>query len=439
MDMTAESPLTAGTHAPLGILAGGGGLPEQIARSAIASGRSVHIVAIEGEAASAITLFPHTWVNWGSIGRMSTSLRSAGVRDLIIVGSVTRPDLRNVRPDFGLVRALPTIFRLMGGGDDHVLRNVVRFFEAQGFQVRGIADVAPELLVATGALGRIVPTQHQIADAARGFQLIEALGGADVGQAVVMREGRALAIEAAEGTDRMLARLGDGGDRRAAGGVLVKGPKPGQELRIDLPAIGPRTLQLAAEIGLAGVAVASGRVLIAERDATITAGDAKGLFVAGVDVPHGAGASKSPRTPALAPVTRAVPDEAGRRDMARALGVLVASAPFAATAGVVVVRRHVIAIETGEGLIAMFARTMTLRQWGATVRSKRRGALALAATCRDAATLDAALQAAAEAGLAGVVLSSGFAAELVDRAATIAGPLGLAVVEAKGPWPEQML
>ena len=422
MDMTTE---VAAKLGPLGILAGGGGLPEQIAASAVAQGRAVHIVAIMGEAAPGIEKFPHTWVNWGSIGRMSASLKSAGCRDLIIVGSVTRPDLRKVRPDLGLIRAIPTIIRLFGGGDDHVLRNVVRFFEAQGFIVRGVAEVAPHLLMATGAIGRNVPDPAIAADIDRGFALVDALGFADVGQAVVIKGGRVLAIEAAEGTDRMLVRLG--AEKRAQGAILIKRPKPDQELRVDMPAIGPRTVELAAEIGLVGIVVEAGRVLIAERAGVIEAADRCGLFVAGV-VAHTAPTLVRP-VGAFKLVNRLMPQAPLRQDTIRACGVVAALASFASTAGVVVVRNHVIAIETGEGLEAMFARVNVLRQWGAKAGSKRRGVLALSGAGLTASSVATIVTAAAKAGLAGLVLPSGIATNVADQFGQVAERQGLSVTE----------
>ncbi len=421
-----------GSKSPLGILAGGGGLPEQIAGSAVARGRAVHIVALDGEAGPGIEAFPHTWVNWGGIGRMTASLKAAGCRDLIIVGSVTRPDPRKVRPDFGLIRAIPTIIRLFGGGDDHVLRNVVRFFEAQGFDVCGVADVAPELLVGTGPMGKIAPAPVFTADADRGFALIDALGFADVGQAVVIRHGRILAIEAAEGTDRMLARLVESGTSTAAGAILVKRPKPGQELRVDMPVIGPRTIEHAGRCGLAGIAVEAGRVLVAERTQVVAAADRGGLFVVGMQAaPH---RTQMQRTLSFALLNRRPVDDRVRPDMARAAEVVSVLQEFAATAGVVVVRRHVIAIETGEGLEAMFTRVKTLRQWGATARSKRRGILALSAAGIEAAGVESCVAAAADAGLAGIVLPGEIALDTVDRAGRIAEEHGLSMAEVKGEW-----
>jgi UDP-2,3-diacylglucosamine hydrolase len=430
MDMTASGVKQSPTPAPLGILAGGGGLPEQIADSAIARGRPVHIVAIKGEAGPGIARFPHTWVNWGAIGRMSASLKLAGCRDLIIVGSVTRPDPRKVRPDFGLIKAIPTIIRLLGGGDDHVLRNVVRFFEAQGFDVKGVADVAPELLVANGTLGSITPRPTVVADADRAFALVDALGFADVGQGVVIRDGRILAIEAAEGTDRMLARL----DQVPAicGAILVKRPKPEQELRVDMPVIGPRTVQLAAKMGLAGIVVEAGRVLVAERAQVIAEADRSGLFVAGLETRPGRRAAHSRQAFSLA--NRMVPHKRVQRDISLAAAAMTVLAEFAASSGIVVVRGHVIAIETGEGLDAMFSRVKTLRQWGATAQSKRRGALAVSASGIEAAGIEAIVAYAAEAGLAGIVLPGANGHDAADRAGPIAEALGLSVAETKGEW-----
>ena len=137
-----------------------------------------------------------------------------GVRELVIIGRVRRPDLLRLRPDLGLLRALPTIFRLVrAGGDDGVLRGVIRFFEAKGFAVVSPAEVAPEILVGRGSLGRIAPTPSDLADIELGRDVVHRRslrhrpGGRRCG-------GRVVAIEGAEGTDAMLRRLA----RRRSGG-----------------------------------------------------------------------------------------------------------------------------------------------------------------------------------------------------------------------------
>ena len=272
----------------LGILAGGGLFPVKVAESAVRAGRPVHIVAISGEADATIEAFPHTWIKLGEVGRILKTLKKAECRELVIIGSVTRPDLSQVRFDLGGILNLPTILGLTIGGDDSLLSNVIRFFEARGFEVRGAHEVAPELLAGSGPIGRNRPGDQDIADIAKGWHVVEALGGLDVGQACVVARSHVLAIEAAEGTDRMLGRCGElrqwgAKSFRRRRGVLVKCPKRGQELRVDMPAIGPRTIELVAAAGLSGVAVEASAVLIAERDRVAALADKLGVFVLGVE------------------------------------------------------------------------------------------------------------------------------------------------------------
>ena len=155
-----------------------------------------------------------------------------------------------------------------------------------GFALIGAHEVAPEILVGAGAIGGIEPSEGDRGDIARGVKLLQATGPFDVGQAVVVADNRVLAIEAAEGTDHMLQQLaalrGDGAVRwPARTGVLVKAPKPGQDRRIDLPSLGPRTVEKARAAGLAGIAVAAGETVIAEPQAVAEAADRAGLFVIG--------------------------------------------------------------------------------------------------------------------------------------------------------------
>jgi DUF1009 family protein len=270
----------------LGIIAGRGPLPCVLAESATARGLPLHIVAIRGEAREEIERFPHTWIKWGEIGKMFAALDKNGCGDLVIIGGVNRPDLANVRFDLGAIKTLPFLLSLGKGGDDHVLSRIVRFFEDKGYRVHGAGDVAPELLAGKGRLGDHAPSAEDRADIATAFQVVSALGRFDVGQAAVVVKGHVLAVEAAEGTDAMLVRcaelraIGRTG-RRTRAGVLVKAPKPGQEERVDLPTIGPETVGKAASAGLAGIAVAAGQVLMAERAATIEAANQHGLFLVG--------------------------------------------------------------------------------------------------------------------------------------------------------------
>jgi DUF1009 family protein len=271
---------------PLGIIAGRGPLPCVVAAAAAARGVPLHIVAIRGEARDEIERFPHTWIKWGEIGKMFAALDRNGCEDLVIIGGVDRPDLANVRFDLGALKTLPFLLSLGKGGDDHVLSRIVRFFENKGYRVHGAGDVVPEITAGAGKLGDKAPSAEDRADIDMAFDVVRALGRFDVGQAAVVIKGHVLAVEAAEGTDAMLARCAELREAGRAGrggraGVLVKAPKPGQEERVDMPTIGPETVTKAAAAGLAGIAVAE-QVLMAERAAAIDAANRHGLFLLGM-------------------------------------------------------------------------------------------------------------------------------------------------------------
>jgi UDP-2,3-diacylglucosamine hydrolase len=273
----------------LGIIAGGGSMPGEVAAAAIASGRAVHMFQLGGIAGvETAGQHPTTDIPLGSIGRLLRSLRQQDCQEICIIGHVTRPDVKALKLDIGALMSLPTIFRLMVGGDDSVLSRVVRFFEAKGFRVVGAHEVAPELLGGGGPLGRHRPSRANLRDIALGMKVVDGLGRLDIGQGAVVARGHVLAVEAAEGTDRMLARCGElrqwgrKNSRRRAG-VFSKRPKPGQELRIDMPVIGTETVRRAADAGLAGIALLAGNVMIAEREATIRLADETGLFLFGVE------------------------------------------------------------------------------------------------------------------------------------------------------------
>lgn len=275
------------TAGALGILAGGGALPLIVAREAAAAGRSVHMLAIEGSFGDlSRSPCPATPVGLGQVGGILDTLKKNGCRDLVICGAVDRPELHELKFDFGALVNMPKLASMLIGGDNHLLTTIVRFFEAKGFRVVGADDVAPSLLAEPGPIGhlRFVPSK----DIGQGLDIAKALGRFDVGQAAVVSNGYTLAVEAAEGTDAMIERVTElrrkrnrlGGKRA---GVLVKCAKPGQDRRVDLPTIGPRTIELAAAANLAGVVVEAGGVLLVERARMIELADSARIFVAAVD------------------------------------------------------------------------------------------------------------------------------------------------------------
>ncbi len=417
----------------VGIVAGGGSLPREVAEHVVAHGGRVHIVAVSGEADADFAPFPTTVVGWGQIGAMVQALRNAGCKDLVIVGSVSRPDLAALRPDLGFWRNLPAIFRIItAGGDDSVLTRVVRFFEGQGFRVAPPGAVAPELIVGDGPLGHIAAPPDAYAGVALGFDVVRALGPFDVGQAVVVARGRIAAIEGAEGTDAMLARVGAG--RRVSGtdgrsGVLVKRPKPGQELRIDLPAIGPDTVRRVGEAGLAGIAVLAQGALAADRAALCALADASGLFVQGFRDLEAAKETTSRADWRIEVLSRRRPKVRQGADATKGAGVLAALAPLATGRAVVVDRGHVLAVESGEGAAVLMARAGSLRQWGKQ-RIRRRSGVGVLGENADLAHV---VVGAAAAGLAGLAVVGHPAPVRARAAIEVADRLGLFFVAMQAP------
>ena len=163
-----------------------------------------------------------------------------------------------------------------------VLAAVIKILGEEGFRVLGAHEILQAALGPKGVLSRAEPDAQAMADIDRGVAVARALGVADVGQGCVVQLGLVLAVEAVEGTDAMLARCAPLA-RAGPGGVLVKVLKPGQDRRADLPTIGPDTIRNAAAAGLRGVAFEAGATILVERETTIAAADAAGLFLLGLD------------------------------------------------------------------------------------------------------------------------------------------------------------
>jgi UDP-2,3-diacylglucosamine hydrolase len=425
----------------IGILAGGGRLPLMIAESALARGTQVHIVAIRGEADAEIERFPHTWVNWGQIGRMLTTLRREGGNELVIAGGVRRPDFLQIRPDAGFFASLPQIAGLIAaGGDDSVLSRVVRFFEQKGLQVRGAHEIAPDLLTEGGDLldTKLAPEDRR--DAEIGFAVRRRLARLDAGQSVVVAEGRVLAIEGAEGTDRMLERVLDLREREAVTvrrGVLAKGPKPGQELRVDMPAIGPRTVDSVVAAGLAGIVIEEGGVLVLDREETLRRAAANACALHGL-TPSAAAGPLGPTPPLRAQlIGRLRPSRRDRGDIERGLAVVARLAAFGTGEAAVVARSHVLAVQGAEGTAAMLARVRGLRQWSDRRNRRRLGAVVIRARAEDGhgPALLMLLQQAALQDLAAVAIAGeGPLLEAARLAARPVDDLGLSLVTCDIGW-----
>jgi DUF1009 family protein len=273
---------------PIGLIAGGGVMPFAVADSLAARGISPILFALKGACdPAAVERFRHHWISVGQFGRATKLFRAENCRDLVFIGTLVRPALSELRLDWGTLRVIGHLLAAFRGGDDHLLSGVGRILEKDGFRMVGIKDVAPDLLMPEGCLTRAAPDDHAGTDIAKGRDVLRALSPFDIGQAAVVIDGHVVAVEDIEGTDGLLARVarlrGEGRIRARAGrGVLVKAPKSGQDLRFDLPTIGPRTVEGAAAAGLGGVAILAGNTIVVEPQAMIEAADAAGLFVSGL-------------------------------------------------------------------------------------------------------------------------------------------------------------
>jgi DUF1009 family protein len=273
---------------PVGLIAAGGVMPFAVADSLIARGIDPVVFALKGACDStAVQRFRHHWISVGQVGKAEKLFRAENCRDLVFIGTLVRPALSEIRLDWGTVRVIGRVWAAFRGGDDHLLSGIGRILEQDGFRMVGIKDVAPDLLMPAGCISRAAPDENAVADIARGREVLRALSPFDIGQAAIVIDGHVVGVEDIEGTDGLLARVArlraEGRIRaKASRGVLVKAPKSGQDLRFDLPTMGPRTVEGAAAAQLAGIAIVAGNTIVVEPQVMIEAADAAGLFVTGV-------------------------------------------------------------------------------------------------------------------------------------------------------------
>lgn len=266
--------MTAGPSSRLAIIAGSGGLPAALVA---ALPERPLVCALEGFAPAGLVA-DQTF----RVERLALFLRwleDQGVTEVVFAGAVQRPRLEPALFDPATALMVPRLLAAMGRGDDATLREVLAIFAESGFALRGVTDIAPHLVPAAGVLaGQITPQDE--ADATRAAAITAALGAVDVGQGCVVAGGLCLAVEALPGTDAMLAfvtQIPSG--LRPARGLFYKAPKPAQDQRIDLPALGVQTVRNAAAAGLAGIAWQAGGVICLGLPAMQAEANARGLFL----------------------------------------------------------------------------------------------------------------------------------------------------------------
>ena len=260
------------------VIGGQGPLPMLVVAALRAAGETPVLAELEGfPVAGAESETPERF-RFERLVPFLDRLHDLGVARIVFAGGARRPRLEPELFDPRSAQLVSALLPRMRGGDDAALRAVIAVFEDHGFAVVGAHEVARNLLPPPGVLGAVQPGEPDLADIERAAEIAHALGSVDVGQGAVVAGGLCLAVEALPGTDAMLAQVAAmGRDRRQ--GVLYKAPKPGQDLRVDLPAIGPDTIAGAARAGLAGLAFPAGSVFLFHREAAVAAADAAGLFL----------------------------------------------------------------------------------------------------------------------------------------------------------------
>lgn len=293
----------------LTLIAGEGQLPVDVVRALKAQGTNFRLCQLEGHPIDALARGsdPVTQFRVERLGSFIADLVEWGVKEVCFVGRISRPKIDPALIDEATMPMVGPIVSAIRSGDDAGLRVVAKFFEHAGISIKSVIDIVPEMLPAEGVLTQKKPDEYQERDAERGKQIIAALSVADVGQSCVVADGQALAIEAIAGTDWMLqtlappapsqdhvddtlawanerianARAGHGTrpDNLDMGGVLIKTAKPDQDIRFDLPTVGPGTIKAMKRAKLAGLVIEAGRVLVVDRDRTVADADAAGMFI----------------------------------------------------------------------------------------------------------------------------------------------------------------
>lgn len=275
----------------LGLIAGGGSLPVEIAEHCEQAGRPFFVARLKGFAGPELARFPGADIGLAEVGKCIKALKRAGCQAVCLVGNVSRPDFKSLKPDLRGIAILPAVMMAARKGDDALLRVVLDEFAKEGFAIEGAHEAKSDLTLPVGPLGKVTPGPEHQADIQRALHVARQIGALDIGQGAVVCDGLVLAVEAQEGTDAMLRRVAHEispavrGAPGAYRGVLAKAPKPIQETRVDLPTIGLATIQRAAAAGLAGIVGEAGRLLVLDREQVIELADDLGLFIHGVEPP----------------------------------------------------------------------------------------------------------------------------------------------------------
>ena len=275
---------------PIAVLAGAGQLPIQLVNHLERTGQEVRVLAFRGFAEVELQRRADATVDLLDLKTIMSTLEGWRPQAVSLVGAVRRPGFSALLSAYSLLRNMHEVKEVITRGDDQVLRGAVMLLEERGHRVVGAHELAPDLVASQSLIGKLTPNADDCETIGFGLDLLKSLSDFDIGQGAVIARRHVLAIEGPEGTDRMMRRVMKmrqswfGLRRREEGGVLIKAAKRGQDLRVDMPTIGPRTVMEAAKAGLSGIAIGAGSTFVLEQEKTLRTADRLGLFLIAVDL-----------------------------------------------------------------------------------------------------------------------------------------------------------
>jgi DUF1009 family protein len=270
------------------IIAGNGILPGEIYREMQKNKQNPLLIGISGEVSDDLRNIAAEVLSYGQLSKLFELLSKQDIKHAIFAGGITkRPDFTKLKLDLNTLKEVPTLVKIMMGGDNSILAKISDFFAKKGITIVGAHQVVPSLLAPHGIICGKPAKKLIMPVVEKAFKAAKAIGAIDVGQAAIAEDSRVIALEAAEGTDAMIhrvAQLRDSGRLSLTPkiGVLAKAMKPKQDMRADLPAIGPDTIDSVVGAGLSGIAIEAGRSLILDRVETIKRANTKKIFIIGV-------------------------------------------------------------------------------------------------------------------------------------------------------------
>jgi len=266
----------------LGILAGNGTMPKEVIEHCKATNRDYFVVGLEPYIDTTIIKdSPHVLAKIGEIGKIFKSFQINEVKEIVFAGGIRRPSFKELIPDWEGVKLLGKL-AIKKMSDDDIFKMLISEIESKGFKVIGAQEVMPHILFTDGLYGKTKPSEADFEDIKLGIKVAKAMGSLDVGQACVVQESIILAVEAREGTDAMIERVGTL-KRAGKPPVFIKVVKPDQDTRVDLPVIGPRTMECVIRNGIKGLAVEAGGTIFLEKEKVLKMADNAKIFVIGVD------------------------------------------------------------------------------------------------------------------------------------------------------------